>query len=567
MKKFALALLSLSLMASSASAAVTDVKVEKDFSNNLITIIGKANPNESVAFQILPDGISLSSFAASSTKENDIAFVYEEQADEKGDFSVTAKLKASGKYDIFFAAEDAQKEAASIDDIPFYTFADYDTMVSEINGVITNKSAFISTAKAGTNPEVLGFDDAINEVVNIDDTLSFVFDELRGTALDSGRFVENAYLYKNSAVIIALNNAKITAAYEYIKNIIEEDSTLKKYWEQYITGEEQEKYLFSKITGKSITSIADLKTKIKEGLILTATRFPNGYMSLQPLYSDYKNIIGISSVSSANSVYSSVGAKDFASITDLKNAYNNAVSAIAKTVSGGGGGGGGGGGLSLSVGGGQTVTSDGQTVIPGSSFEADIIDTSLSSENSQTPLGLKFQDLYTYEWAYPSISILHEKGIVSGLSEIQFAPGRKVKREEFIKMIVCAMGLEMNAGDRFSDVDASAWYAPYVYAAYNNNLVNGISENEFGVSLDILRQDMAVMIYNAIKQKGYIPSGAELAFDDKDSISDYANEAVAELSALGIINGMGDGRFAPREKATRAQSAVIIERALKYLGQ
>ena len=73
MKKFTLALLFLSLMASSASAAITDIKVEKDFSNNLITIIGKANPNESVAFQILPDGISLSSFAASSTKENDIA--------------------------------------------------------------------------------------------------------------------------------------------------------------------------------------------------------------------------------------------------------------------------------------------------------------------------------------------------------------------------------------------------------------------------------------------------------------------------------------------------------------
>lgn len=558
MKKFALALLSLPLMASSVSAAITEIKVEKDFSNNLITIIGKANPNESVAFQILPDGISLSAFAASSTKDDDIAFVYEEQADEKGNFSVTAKLKSSDKYDIFSATEDAKKAVDSIDDIPFYTLTDYDTVVSAINGVVTNKSAFISTAKTGTNLEVLGFDDTINEIVNIDDTLSFMFDELSGTTLNSGKFVENAYLYKNSAAIIALNKSKITVAYEYIKNIIEDDSTLKQYWEQYITGEEQEKYLFGKISGKSITSIADLKTKIKEGLVLTATRYPNGYMSLQPLYSVYKNIIGLSSVSSANSVYSSVGARDYASITDLKNAYNSAVSAITNTVSGGGGGGG--GGVSISVGGGQTV----QT---GSSFGAVISGTPNPSDNSQTSLGLKFQDLYTFEWAYPSISILFEKGIVSGMSEIQFAPSKQVKREEFIKMIVCAMNLETASGDKFADVDSSAWYAQYVYAAYNNNLVSGITENEFGVSKEISRQDMAVMIYNAIKRKGYISTGAELAFDDKDSISDYAKEAVAELSKLGIINGMGDGRFAPRERATRAQSAVIIERALKYLEQ
>ena len=541
MKKITLAALFLMLTASSVSAAATEIKVEKNFSNNLITISGKATANESVAFQVLPDGISLADFAASSTKEDIIAFVYEELADEDGNFSVTAKLKASGIYNVFSATEDKEKAVEAIENVPFYTSEDYTAIVNQLNDT-TNLTDFVNVAKS--NKEALGFDESINSTVNIDDTLKFLYQNSGITTLEADEYVKNVYLYKNSFAALALNGKKITNAYEYVKNIIDEDGTLKKYWEQYITDEEREKQLFSKISGKNIGNINDLKTKIVEGLILTATKYPNGYMSLKDLYSDYKNIIGLGTISAVNAVYSSIGSKDYISLNDLKLAYNNAVSANAAT--GGGGG---------------------QTVTTGSSFGGVIASTPGSSITPQTSLTLAFQDLSAFEWAYPSISILYEAGIVSGMSEVQFAPSKQVKREEFIKMIVCAMGLETNLGDRFSDVDNSAWYAPYVYTAYNNNLVNGISKTEFGVSKDISRQDMAVMIFNAIRAKGYASKNAELAFDDKDSISDYAKEAVAELSTLGIINGMGDGRFAPSEKATRAQAAVIIERALNYLGQ
>ena len=42
-------------------------------------------------------------------------------------------------------------------------------------------------------------------------------------------------------------------------------------------------------------------------------------------------------------------------------------------------------------------------------------------------------------------------------------------------------------------------------------------------------------------------------------------EAIAELSDIGVINGVGDNMFAPEKTATRAEAAVIIERALQYL--
>ena len=92
-----------------------------------------------------------------------------------------------------------------------------------------------------------------------------------------------------------------------------------------------------------------------------------------------------------------------------------------------------------------------------------------------------------------------------------------------------------------------------------------MDDNSFGSGIGISRQDMAVMIYNAMKLKGYVASGQENNFADKALCADYANEAIAELSSKGIVGGVGDNMFDPSGEATRAQSAVIINRALSYL--
>ena len=50
----------------------------------------------------------------------------------------------------------------------------------------------------------------------------------------------------------------------------------------------------------------------------------------------------------------------------------------------------------------------------------------------------------------------------------------------------------------------------------------------------------------------------EQYFSDNNTISDYAQEAVAKMQKAGVISGMGDGNFAPTETANRAQAAVVI---------
>ena len=74
-------------------------------------------------------------------------------------------------------------------------------------------------------------------------------------------------------------------------------------------------------------------------------------------------------------------------------------------------------------------------------------------------------------------------------------PNDFVTRAEFVKIIAGVAGADVTsaAGSSFSDVDAGAWYAPYVAWAAENDIVTG-SGDKFNPNSRITRQDMAVII-------------------------------------------------------------------------
>lgn len=173
-----------------------------------------------------------------------------------------------------------------------------------------------------------------------------------------------------------------------------------------------------------------------------------------------------------------------------------------------------------------------------------------------------FTDIKEAVWAREAIEYLYSKGIVNGNPDGSFEPNKSVTRAEFIKMAVIALGIKGEGNlAYFSDVTDNMWFAPYVAAAYENKLIYGDENGCFNPDAPISRQDMATMLHRAIKPQNAIDNPLE--FTDKDEISDYAAEAVEYFSAEGIVNGMGDGRFAPKESATRAQAAKIFYNIIK----
>ncbi len=180
---------------------------------------------------------------------------------------------------------------------------------------------------------------------------------------------------------------------------------------------------------------------------------------------------------------------------------------------------------------------------------------------------MAFPDIGGVEWAKDSIKKLFTKGVVSGDEKGNFNPYANVTRAQYIKMIVSAVDMKFNGQESsFADVQPGDWYYEYVVTASSSGLVSGIDANNFGPDMPITRQDAATMISRAASIKGItLDAERDVEISDKEQISDYAKEAVETLYASNLLNGVGDGRFAPQDNMTRAQAAVIIANFLDRL--
>ncbi len=173
-------------------------------------------------------------------------------------------------------------------------------------------------------------------------------------------------------------------------------------------------------------------------------------------------------------------------------------------------------------------------------------------------------------WASLAINYLYEKGIISGKGDGKFYPDDNITRAEFVKLIaeIAKLDLDVDTEKAFDDVDSSAWYASYIYAAYMAGIVSGTSDTTFNPDDNITREQMAKMICNILD---FIDSEFEsqdkLSFNDSDEISAWAVEFVERLSSLGLVEGDENANFRPLGTLTRAEAATVLYRLLNKEGK
>ncbi|MBC7766000.1 MAG: S-layer homology domain-containing protein [Hyphomonadaceae bacterium] len=172
-----------------------------------------------------------------------------------------------------------------------------------------------------------------------------------------------------------------------------------------------------------------------------------------------------------------------------------------------------------------------------------------------------FGDLPVSHWANTFVMELVQKSIINGVGNNKFNPDGNVTREQFAKLIVEAFNMkDDSAQTTMTDVGKDKWYHVYVASAQKQGIINGIGDNKFGVGNKISRQDMAVMVDRAAKKANITIKATKpvQSFADDNTITAYAKGSVSLMQQAGIINGLGDNRFAPQDFATRAQAAKII---------
>ncbi len=178
-----------------------------------------------------------------------------------------------------------------------------------------------------------------------------------------------------------------------------------------------------------------------------------------------------------------------------------------------------------------------------------------------------FTDLGQVPWARSAVDTLLGADLVAGMAPGIFDPDGTLTRAQFTTFLVKADGLApVSSGTTpFTDVPATAWYAPYVAAAYQAGLVAGVSSTSFEPNASITREQMAVLLGKLLGSSA--PAGSLSQFSDAFSIAPWAQSGVKAAVGAGLMTGFPNGTFQPTGTATRAQAAVVVAGYLKYLGK
>ena len=230
---------------------------------------------------------------------------------------------------------------------------------------------------------------------------------------------------------------------------------------------------------------------------------------------------------------------------------------------------------------------------------------------------LKGEEVFTDisgHWAENTIKSLASEGKVNGVGNGKFNPDGPVTRAEFLKMAMDACGISGHAYREYECLGASQddWYCYYLQGAADKGLIPvgmvldcagketvtktlvEATEDAEAVTTEVVqyilepqpevqsrqnmlrfsgnklitREEMAAVAVNCMS---YIAKNSDVELsaenlddgdyfsDRKDIRDDYFN-AVEAAYSYGIINGMGDGTFAPKATLTRAQAAIVIDK-------
>lgn len=175
-----------------------------------------------------------------------------------------------------------------------------------------------------------------------------------------------------------------------------------------------------------------------------------------------------------------------------------------------------------------------------------------------------FKDVKESDWFFETVKYMSEKGLMNGISDAEFAPDDTLTRAMLVTMLYRAEG-EPYTDKRaeFSDVPPESYYADAVSWARQNGIINGISETEFSPEESIAREQIAAVIYRYAAYKGVVQSGmqeSKLDYADTAHISDYAAEGVIYCTLNSIMNGKDNNMFAPKDNASRAEAAAVLQR-------
>ncbi|MDB7881545.1 S-layer homology domain-containing protein [Flavonifractor plautii] len=149
---------------------------------------------------------------------------------------------------------------------------------------------------------------------------------------------------------------------------------------------------------------------------------------------------------------------------------------------------------------------------------------------------------------------------LNGYGSGLFGPDDHMTRAQAAQMFYnLLLDQEVSAAVRFTDVPADAWYARAVETLASLGMVEGVGGGKFAPERTITRAEFTVMAMHFAR----LPEGGENPFSDVTS-SDWFYDQVVGAVQYGWITGYTDGTFRPEATITRAEVTAITNRLLDW---
>ena len=180
---------------------------------------------------------------------------------------------------------------------------------------------------------------------------------------------------------------------------------------------------------------------------------------------------------------------------------------------------------------------------------------------------LPFVDVAAEDWYGDAVAAVYAQGLMMGTAEDTFAPELAATRGMVVSILHRLAGSPTVSAEVFEDVTADDWYGQAVAWAASEGIASGTSAETFSPNAAVTREQLAALLCNFAAQQGMDTTARSdlSSFDDAETVSDWAQDAVSWAHAEGLLAGTSATTLSPQGEATRAQLAAMLVRFSDYL--
>ena len=188
----------------------------------------------------------------------------------------------------------------------------------------------------------------------------------------------------------------------------------------------------------------------------------------------------------------------------------------------------------------------------------------LEEKPQQTTPTHPFVDVAEGQWFHEAVQYVWEQGLVQGINQTEFGPAVPASRAMVVTILYRLDGAETEPEtSSFDDVEPGSWYHAPVEWALENGITTGVSESEFEPSRNVIREQFVAFLHRYAGEPE--PDGMPEYFGDWDDVSGYAQKAVAWAVETGLLTGYDDDTIKPLKELNRAELAVLMQRFHQWL--